>query len=308
VGFDSVLAQPLYELRFVQLRVPNLVTSMGISHRSIESLHASSSSSKNLSQIVPHVPSKSALFPTSEDFSHALTSSHLFSISAAADLVHYTAPAHHAAPHVSTLGHQGSTSHPKWKPSSNVQAVCQLQDKNKVLSFSRPSVDFFQQYPLINEAMSLNPLLYAYPQLNPNNSVTSRPEYTRSLHSPVPKSNLVGDGLFHQFLSSWAQSGNTLSFSGPPHHFYLTHTHPSLTLSPSSPVFPLAKSTLPRTHSPSTKLTLPPNLLSQVSLRFPLVRQMTSHPTFPTHTHAKILHQERANSTLLVPPGLNHIL
>jgi hypothetical protein len=132
--------------------------SVGTSQCIIEPLHASASSSKNLSQMVPHVQTKNAFLLFKEDFSQALTVPHADSASLAPNFhVHYSAPAQHGNSHVSILGPKASTSQHKWKSSPYVQAVCQLNDKNKVHNIPMQSVDSSHPYPLINDPMCLAP-------------------------------------------------------------------------------------------------------------------------------------------------------
>ena len=87
---------------------------MGNSHCRIEPLHVSASSSKNLSQMVPHVQSKNALLLSKEDFSEALMVPHLDLTSLAPDFqVHSSALAQQRNSQVSILGPQASTSQHK---------------------------------------------------------------------------------------------------------------------------------------------------------------------------------------------------
>ena len=97
---------------------------MGIFQCSIESMHAFSSSNKNLTHMVPHAQTKNALLLTREDFSHAHSSSHGISTSTAPNTAHYMAPTQRAKSHISILGQHAPTSQHKWRPSTHVQTIC----------------------------------------------------------------------------------------------------------------------------------------------------------------------------------------
>ena len=116
-----------------------------------------------------------------------------------------TAPAHQQITQASILGPHAAASQHKWKKSTQVQAICQLQDKNKVQQISTQFVDSTPHYPSINDPMCY-PLLSAYSHRNIPQLVPSRQDSTSSLIPPVIKTNQNSVGFFNQFLSSEAHN------------------------------------------------------------------------------------------------------
>jgi hypothetical protein len=122
--------------------------SVGNSQGSIGPSHASSSSSKKASQMVPHVQDKLVgndrlTKPSSQTiFSQTLAIQHVDTPDMVLDVSDFPiSPAHQRAVHASNLSPHAATSHHRWKKSSTVQAICQLHDTIQVPRISSISSD-----------------------------------------------------------------------------------------------------------------------------------------------------------------------
>jgi hypothetical protein len=78
------------------------------------------------------------------------------------------APAHQRLTQAFILGPHAATSQHKWKKFTQVQAVCQLQDKNKVQQISTQSVDSTPHYPSINDPCATPCFPPTLPKISPS--------------------------------------------------------------------------------------------------------------------------------------------
>jgi hypothetical protein len=205
--------------------------SVGNSPSSIGPSHASSSSSKNLAQLIPHVSSGLHQFNAHAAFSQALVEPHVDAPHMILDLSDIPqAPAHQEHMVASPLGPKCATSHHKWKQATQPQAICQLRDKLKVSNIYSKSADPSPQHTIINDPTSF-PLLSTYSHQNiPQQSPFSQ-DSTNPFTPPVFESSQDSANYFNTFLSSWALIHNNPNLFGPPPPFqkslYPTTAHPT---------------------------------------------------------------------------------
>ena len=131
-----------------------------------------------------------------------------------------TAPVHQWITQASILGPHAATSQHKWKKSTHVEAIYQLQDKNNVQQIPSQSIDSTPHYPSINDPMYY-PLLSAYTHRNIPQLALSSQDSTSTFLNPVVKTNKNTVGFFNQFLSSWAHNNNNHNLFGPPPPFHI---------------------------------------------------------------------------------------
>jgi hypothetical protein len=243
---------------------------VGNSPCSIGPSHASFSSSKKPSQLVPHGQDK-LTWPTPQtNFSQELAIQHVHSSNMILDFSDLpTAPAHQRAVQASILSPQAATSHHRWKKSIHVQAICQLQDKNQVHHISSKSADSSPPYFSLNDS-TCYPLLSAYTHRNIPQFDFSSQDPTSTFLTPL-KTNQNTMGFFNKFLSLWAYNNSNPNLFGPPPPFHINSfpspAHTSL-LQPN------------QTHEPQPTSSAPenpygPHILSS--------RRNTFHTHRPSH-------------------------
>ncbi|KAE8076728.1 hypothetical protein FH972_015359 [Carpinus fangiana] len=196
--------------------------SVGTSQCNIGPSHASSSSSQNFAQMVPHVHTNNPQFSTHVEFSQALITPHVDASLMALDLPDISMePAHQVNTLAFILGPRGATSQHKWKKSTQLQAICQLWDKNKVQHIPTKSVDYSPLHSSINDPMCF-PLLSAYSHQNIPHLVPTRQDPTSTIIPPVFETNQGSAIFFNQFLSSWALNNNNPNLFEPPPPFLIS--------------------------------------------------------------------------------------
>jgi hypothetical protein len=272
--------------------------SVGNSPCGIGPSHASSSSSQNNSQLVPHVPE--ILVSHGKDkltrdhpqsiFSQELAIQHVDPTAMVLDLSDIsTSPAHHHPVPVSMLTPQAATSLRRWKKSALVQAVCELHDK-EVPRISSISADSSPPYSTLTDP-TCYPLLSNYTQRTQSPLLDfSSQGVTDPFLTPL-KTNRNTFGFFNQFLSSWAQNNHNPHLFGPPPPFQL-NSYPTAAHSP------LMQPKQPHVQSTSKPPASPYDTLGH----------STRRATFQTHQPSRFMpYSHNQNSPATTPTTSRHL-